>query len=103
MVYGFLQWMQTSVVGRDEMDADNNHGAWYDAQRLAMALYTGDKELADLVVKNAAVRLDQQMNDDGFFPKELARTISLHYSTFVLHAFSRSPIWLNIPALICGS
>lgn len=83
----FLQWMQTSVVGRDEMDADNNHGAWYDAQRLAMALYTGDKQLADLVVKNAAVRLDQQMNDEGYFPKELARTISLHYSTFVLHAF----------------
>jgi len=83
----FLQWMQTSKVGRDEMDADNNHGAWYDAQRLAMALYTGDTALADKVVKHAAVRLDQQMNEEGFFPKELARTISLHYSTFVLHAF----------------
>lgn len=83
----FLVWMQTSLIGRDEMDAENNHGAWYDAQRLAMALYTGDKELAAAVVKNAALRLDQQMNDEGFFPKELARTISLHYSTFVLHAF----------------
>ncbi|HPH33712.1 MAG TPA: alginate lyase family protein [Chitinophagaceae bacterium] len=83
----FLQWMQTSVIGRDEMDAENNHGAWYDAQRLAMALYTGDMPLADRVVKNAAARLDQQMNEEGFFPKELARTISLHYSTFVLHAF----------------
>ncbi len=50
-------------------------------------MYTENKELAAAVVKNAAGRLDQQMNDDGFFPKELARTISLHYSTFVLHAF----------------
>lgn len=83
----FLQWMQTSPIGRDEMDAANNHGAFYDAQRLALALYTENKELAAAVVKNAAGRLDQQMNDDGFFPKELARTISLHYSTFVLHAF----------------
>lgn len=84
---GFLHWMQTSAIGRDELDAPNNHGVWYDAQRLAMALYTGEKELAAAIVKNAAIRLDQQMNDDGFFPKELARTISLHYSTFVLYAF----------------
>ncbi len=83
----FLLWMQTSKIGRDEMDADNNHGAWYDAQRLAMALFTEDKQLAAEVVKSAAGRLDQQMNGEGFFPKELARTISLHYSTFVLHAF----------------
>lgn len=83
----FLQWMQTSAIGLDEMDADNNHGAWYDAQRLSMALFTGNKTLADAVVKNAAGRLDMQMNEEGFFPKELARTISLHYSTFVLHAF----------------
>lgn len=83
----FLQWMQTSVIGRDEMDAENNHGAWYDAQRLSMALFTGNKALADSVAKNAAARLDMQMNGEGFFPKELARTISLHYSTFVLHAF----------------
>lgn len=83
----FLQWMQTSPIGRDEMDAENNHGAFYDAQRLALALYTENKELAAAVVKHAAGRLDQQMNDEGFFPKELARTISLHYSTFVLHAF----------------
>lgn len=83
----FLQWMQTSPIGLDEMDAENNHGAFYDAQRLALALYTENKELAAAVVKNAAGRLDQQMNDEGFFPKELARTISLHYSTFVMHAF----------------
>jgi hypothetical protein len=83
----FLQWMQTSPIGRDEMDAENNHGAFYDAQRLALALYTENKDMAVAVVKNAAGRLDQQMNDEGFFPKELARTISLHYSTFVMHAF----------------
>ena len=27
------------------------------------------------------------MNDDGFFPLELKRTTSLHYSVFILNAF----------------
>lgn len=83
----FLNWMQTSKNGVDEMNADNNHGAFYDAQRLSMALFIDNKELAGKIVLNAADRLDKQMNNEGLFPKELARTISLHYSTFVLNAF----------------
>lgn len=84
---GFLHWMQTSKNGIDEMNADNNHGVFYDAQRLSMALFIGNKELAQKIVRNAADRLDKQMNTEGLFPKELARTISLHYSTFVVNAF----------------
>ena len=83
----FLHWMQTSPIGMDEMDAPNNHGAWYDAQRLSMALFTGKKELAEQIVTSARNRLDKQMNDEGKFPKEMERTISLHYSTFVMNAF----------------
>jgi Alginate lyase len=83
----FLNWMETSKNGLDEMDADNNHGAWFDAQRLSMALLIGDEKKATEIAKNALNRLDKQMNDDGLFPKELQRTISLHYSTFVMDAF----------------
>ncbi len=83
----FLNWMQSSKIGMEEMAAENNHGAFYDAQRLSMALFIGDKELARKIVLHAADRLDKQMNDEGLFPKELARTISLHYSTFVVSAF----------------
>jgi hypothetical protein len=49
----FLEWMQTSKNGKDEMKAENNHGAWYDAQRLSMALFTENKELAKKIVLNA--------------------------------------------------
>jgi len=42
----FLNWMQTSKNGMDEMNAKNNHGDWYDAQRLSMALFIGTKDLA---------------------------------------------------------
>jgi len=83
----FLNWMQTSPNGVDEMDAPNNHGAWYDAQRLSMALYIGDKDLAKKIVINAQDRLDKQIDANGSFPKEMERTISLHYTTFVMEAF----------------
>ncbi|HMI80019.1 MAG TPA: alginate lyase family protein, partial [Ferruginibacter sp.] len=83
----FLNWMQTSKNGIDEMNAKNNHGAWYDAQRLAMALFIDSTDLAKRVVANAAGRLDHQADDKGFFPAEMARTISLHYTAFVLEAF----------------
>ncbi len=83
----FLNWMQTSKNGIDEMNAKNNHGAWYDAQRLSMALFIGDKKLANEVVLSAAGRLDKQLDSNGYFPKELERTISLHYTSFVLEAF----------------
>jgi hypothetical protein len=83
----FLNWMQTSKSGIDELNAKNNHGAWYDAQRLAMALFTENTDLAKKVVANAAGRLDYQADDKGFFPAEMARTISLHYSAFAMEAF----------------
>lgn len=83
----FLHWMQTSKNGVDEMNADNNHGAWYDAQRLSMSLFVEDKELARKIILNAQDRLDKQMDNEGGFPKEMQRTISLHYTAFVLNAF----------------
>jgi hypothetical protein len=83
----FLYWLQTSPIGLDELHAKNNHGVWYDAQCLSIALYLDSTQLADRIVLRAAGRLDTQMDPDGFFPLELKRTTSLHYSVFVLNAF----------------
>jgi hypothetical protein len=83
----FLNWMQTSKTGIDELNAKNNHGAWYDAQRLSMALFIDSTELAKRIVNNAAGRLDYQADDKGFFPAEMQRTISLHYTAFVMEPF----------------
>ncbi len=84
----FLTWMQTSSIGQQEMNARNNHGVWYDAQALAMALFVDSLELADAIVRRTAGRLDQQMDTSGLFPLELTRTTSLHYSVFILNAFT---------------
>lgn len=83
----FLHWMQTSRNGKDEMKASNNHGAWYDAQRVSMAMFIDSIELAKKIVQNVQDRLDKQMDDTGRFPREMERTISLHYTSFVMEAF----------------
>jgi hypothetical protein len=83
----FLNWLNTSEIGKDELNAKNNHGIWYDAQTLAMALYTGNTTMADEIVLRASNRLNKQMNEDGFFPYELERNTSLNYSTFIMNAF----------------
>ena len=83
----FLNWMQTSPIGKDEMNAKNNHGTFYDALRLSMALFIDDTNAAKQVVENAKKRLDSQMDAVGKFPLEMERTIALHYNVFNLEAF----------------
>jgi hypothetical protein len=83
----FLYWMQTSKNGVDEMKAKNNHGVWYDALRLSISLFNGQKEDANKIIQNAQLRLANQMDDNNRFPLEMARTTSLHYSVFVIDAF----------------
>jgi Alginate lyase len=83
----FLGWLQTNKIGIDELNAKNNHGVWYDAQCLSMALFLDSIALADKIVLRAADRLDKQMDSSGLFPQELTRTTSLHYSVFILNAF----------------
>jgi hypothetical protein len=83
----FLQWMQTSKNGKDEMNAKNNHGVWYDALSLSIALFNNQKEAANKIIVNAKIRLANQMDDNNRFPLEMARTTSFHYSVFVIDAF----------------
>ncbi len=83
----YLGWLTTSPIGKDELDANNNHGVWYDAQAITFADFIGDREKVKQIITRATNRLDVQMNKDGFFPLELERTTSLHYSTFILNAF----------------
>jgi hypothetical protein len=83
----FLNWMQTSKNGLAEMHTVNNHRVWYDEQRLSYALFTGNTTLAKEVVESAKTQLDKQMDSSGNFPLEMKRTISLHYTVFVLDPF----------------
>ena len=84
----FLHWLYNSPIGIDEMNAKNNHAVWFDAQALSMAIYIDSISLAKKIISVSMERLDKQMDANGFFPLELERTTSLHYSVFILNAFT---------------
>lgn len=85
----FLYWMEHSVNGQKELHAANNHGLWYDAIRLMMARAAGlDDRVREIACESVKPRFAKQVAEDGTLPEELVRTLSLHYSTFVLEALS---------------
>ena len=86
----YLTWLRTSEQGKDEADEKNNHGMWYDAQLVGVALFVGDTALArDIVTRTAPARMAAQIDAEGKQPEELARTRPLHYSIFNLEAMAR--------------
>ncbi len=77
----YLKWLRTSKHGLGEEKKLNNHGTWYDAQVVSLALYTGQNELARKILEQVKTRrIDKQIKPDGKQPHELARTKSLGYS-----------------------
>ncbi len=71
------------------MHASNNHGLWYDAIRLMTAQAAGlGGRVREIAEKSVKPRFTAQVAADGSLPEELERTLSLHYSTFVLEALS---------------
>ena len=86
----FLAWMGSSAEGKDEQDEANNHGTWYDAQAVALALFVGDSATARRILRDVgSTRFAKQLALDGSQPDELARTRPLHYSVFNLEAMTR--------------
>jgi hypothetical protein len=77
----YLTWLQTSDLGRKENAAPNNHGTYYDLQAVTFALFIGDQGLAKQVLANVGPRrIAKHVTPDGSQPRELARTLSHHYT-----------------------
>ena len=71
----YLQWLQTSELGKTEARATNNHGVWYDVQTASYALFCGEKERAHQILEESGKkRIAEQIDLDGSQPLELKRT-----------------------------
>jgi len=82
----YINWLQASKNGKHESQAKNNHGSFYEMQVAAGAMFTGQYDLADKILKGEFARIASQVEPDGKQPFELVRTLGLGYSSFNLEA-----------------
>lgn len=80
-----LNWILTSPQGQEESRQANNHSTAYDAQVIAIALYTGNLKVAREVINSVPTkRIYTQIEPDGCQPHELRRTLAFGYSQYNL-------------------
>ncbi|WP_207535293.1 alginate lyase family protein [Desertivirga arenae] len=85
----YLTWLTTHPYGKDEMNAENNHGTCWVMQVASFAKLTGNKDLMKFCSdRYKTVLLPNQMAIDGSFPRELKRTKPYGYSLFNLDAMT---------------
>jgi hypothetical protein len=83
----YLTWLLESRLGREEAAKTNNQETWYDVQIVALALYTGQSDVARLGLDRARTAIGREFEPDGRQPRELERTQAWTYSIFDLTAF----------------
>lgn len=81
-------WLISSKKGQEAFKTlDNNHGTWYDAQLMSIAIFLDRKAFAQEIAKLVKTRrIAKQIEPDGKQPLELKRTRSMFYSLFNLEA-----------------
>jgi len=83
----YLTWLLDSPLGREEDRRGNNQETWYDLQVTALAIYTGQPQVARTNLEKAKADIREEFEPDGRQPRELARTRAWDYSVFNLTAF----------------
>jgi hypothetical protein len=85
----YLTWLTTHQYGKDEMNAENNHGTCWTMQVASFAKLTENKALLNFCRERyQTVHLPNQMAADGSFPREIKRTKPFGYSLFNLDAMA---------------
>ncbi|KAJ2975034.1 hypothetical protein NQ176_g5745 [Zarea fungicola] len=85
----FLTWLTESPYGKTENSNPAEHGTLANFQITALALFLGNKTLAQSTAQVAHGLIDSQINVNGSQPKETGHTRSWHYSNLNLGAYLR--------------
>lgn len=93
----FLDWLETSEQGQQEVRATNNHGVAFDLQTYALAAFIGDEERMYEILLRALSRLKSHVDQNGVQQHEMKRTTTAHYTAFNLH------LWLNLHSLLLST
>jgi hypothetical protein len=83
----YLNWLTTSLIGKDEADEHNNHGTHYSVQVIDYALFTGQAEIVASEIEVFKNRMESQLKPDGSQPFELERTKSWDYVNMNLDGY----------------
>jgi len=83
----YLNWLETSRLGREEATRGNNQETWEEVQVTGLALYTEQTSVARAAVERSRAAISLEFEPDGRQLRELARTRAWDYSIFNLTAF----------------
>ena len=93
----YFLWLISNPLPVKEEKAFTNHGTWYDAQLIAIAMFLQQPDLAKRQIMEKSIpRLDVQLLYNGLQPYEITRTLSLSYSVFNLEAWSRIAAYAKV-------
>jgi len=84
----YAEWLDTAPAGRFARRRANNHGVFFDLQRVAIAAYLADGATIAKTGLYARERLIEQIAADGSLPRELSRPRQRHYVMFGLQGWT---------------
>lgn len=85
----YIDWLLTHPYGAEEMNKDNNHATCFFMQLASFAKLTKNEAVLDTCRQRySTILLQEQMGEDGSFPRELGRTKPYGYSLFNLDAMA---------------
>jgi hypothetical protein len=82
-----LDWLESHPLARQEEQAGNNHGTFYDRFVVCLSLFLGQSDRATAQLAKTGPRIAQQIEPDGRMPHELARSCSFGYGLMNLRGF----------------
>ncbi|KAG0362908.1 alginate lyase-domain-containing protein [Gamsiella multidivaricata] len=90
----YVQWLETSVLAKNERKGNNNHGTYFDVQIIGIYIFLGRIGDARAIAESALTnRIDIQITGKGEQPEELERKTSWYYSVFNLQALMTLARW----------